>query len=487
MSVPRGARPPQDARAPYPLRTHQRRALDALEPVLAARRGRAWVVLPPGAGKTLVGLEAARRHGRPTLVLGPNTAIQQQWLAGWDSFLPADPDPGARSGASRELATWFTALTYQALASFDPDAEVDEDGEEQPLLAALHPNGRRLVERLAELGEVTVVLDECHHLLEVWGRLLREVLELLPDAFVLGLTATPPATLTPAQHELVDDLFGPPLLEATVPAAVREGDLAPFAECAWLTTPTPVEAGWLAEQETRFAELTTALTDPAFGSTPFLTWLDRRFTDSASPGAGPPVTWDRLHRDRPALADAALRLVHAGLLALPPGARLAEPHRRPPTADDWAALLDDWVTGCLTRSGEPGDEATVEAIRGALPAVGLQLTRRGIRRGRSPVDRVLARSEAKTAALPEIVAAEHATLGDRLRMLVLCDHELATATLPASLDGVLGEEAGSARLALEHLVRATPELAPLPPWPGSSRWRGTRSSGAGTRAAGWDT
>ena len=42
---------------------------------------------------------------------------------------------------------------------------------------------------------MTLVLDECHHLLEVWGRLLRDVLAELPDAFVLGLTATPPDTL----------------------------------------------------------------------------------------------------------------------------------------------------------------------------------------------------------------------------------------------------------------------------------------------------
>ncbi len=52
------------------------------------------------------------------------------------------------------------------------------------------------------------MLDECHHLLEVWGRLLREVLDELPHAFVLGLTATPPSTLTADQKALVDELFG---------------------------------------------------------------------------------------------------------------------------------------------------------------------------------------------------------------------------------------------------------------------------------------
>ena len=214
---------------------------------------------------------------------------------------------------------------------------------------------------------------------------------------------------------------------------------APFAELAWLTTPTPTENDWLAAQGERFAELTTALSDPAYGSTGFFAWLDQRYD------AGEPP-------------DAALRMVHAGLMALPPGARLSERHRHDPSADDWVLLLEGWAAHLRT-TGE--DEAVLERIRAVLPSVGYQLTRRGIRRGRSPVDRVLARSEAKVAALTEIVEAEHRGLGERMRMLVLCDHEQATATLPADLDGVLSQEAGSARLALRHLEDALPDLHPV--------------------------
>lgn len=286
------------------------------------------------------------------------------------------------------------------------------------------------------------MLDECHHLLEVWGRLLAEVLAALPDAFVLGLTATPPSTLTPDQKSLVDELFGPTLFSAGIPAVVREGDLAPFAELAWLTTPTPAEADWLAEQGQRFAELTTALTDPSYGSRGFLSWLDERAARPAPP----------------ALTDASLRMVHAGLLALPDGARLSERHRHAPTADDWVRLIEEWVL-LLQRGGR--DDDVVERIRQVLPSVGYQLTRRGIRRGRSPVDRVLARSEAKTLALTQIVQVEQRNLGTRMRMLVLCDHEVATATVPVSLGGVVDQQAGSARRALQQLVDAVPDLHPL--------------------------
>lgn len=41
----------------------------------------------------------------------------------------------------------------------------------------------------------------------------------------------------------------------------------------------------MAEHATRFAELVHGLTDPTFGSVPFLTWLDRRFL-AAEPGWG---------------------------------------------------------------------------------------------------------------------------------------------------------------------------------------------------------
>ena len=44
---------------------------------------------------------------------------------------------------------------------------------------------------------------------------------------------------------LVDELFGTRRAASSIPAVVREGDLAPFAELAWLTTPTPAEQEWL--------------------------------------------------------------------------------------------------------------------------------------------------------------------------------------------------------------------------------------------------
>src|SRR5699024_3172096 len=67
------------------------------------------------------------------------------------------------------------------------------------------------------------------------------------------------------------------------------------------------------------------------------------------------VSWQTLSRQRPELCDAALRLHHADLLRLPPGARLSEQHRRDPDADDWARLIEDWMRHHLLVSEEPSD------------------------------------------------------------------------------------------------------------------------------------
>ncbi|WP_224766069.1 DEAD/DEAH box helicase [Nocardioides campestrisoli] len=450
-------RPDGDASRP-PLRTHQARALDALAQSRQEGRRRAWVVLPPGAGKTRVGLETvaeAYAEGSIThaVVLSPNTAIQAQWVRG-------AREHGLSASTSRDLDAQVACLTYQALAVFDADAEVADDPDEAgSVIGRLHPNGAALVERLRASPGLLLVLDECHHLLDAWGRLLGEILREVAGAQVLGLTATPPDALTGEQQELVEELFGGVVFRAGVPAVVREGHLAPFAELAWLTTPTPSEVEWLDEEATRWRELVAFLSDPTFGSVPFLEWMRLRFVEPV-PGQ---LSWAALAAAEPALSDAALRLCHHGLLALPEGARLAEKHRREPDADDWVALLDDWALAHLVPSPDPRDAEVLDRVRAALPSVGYVLTKRGVRRGRTPVDRVLARSHAKTLAAADIVAAEHDLLGERARLLVLCDHEQASSTLPTGLQGVIDVQSGSAYAALETLVTdaRTEPLSPL--------------------------
>ena len=59
-------------------------------------------------------------------------------------------------------------------------------------LWTLHESSRETLMRLKENGIGLIILDECHHLLHHWGRVLTELKEFFDDPIVLGLTATPP-------------------------------------------------------------------------------------------------------------------------------------------------------------------------------------------------------------------------------------------------------------------------------------------------------
>ncbi|MHB1134802.1 MAG: DEAD/DEAH box helicase family protein [Chloroflexota bacterium] len=497
----------------HPFRRYQALALDAFETARAAGRRRAYLVLPPGAGKTALGLEIARRLGRRTLVLCPNTAVQSQWLRQWGDFQPAT----VAAEGETALEAPVNALTYQALCNLDGDDEdlaerarglwtealgaeeglapadaagslealraanprayteqlsgfkrraralVAHGGKREELLALLHPNGRELVARLAATGPWTLILDECHHLLAMWGYLVEALVgELGPESFAVGLTATPPADMDPREAALYAGLFGQADFQVPTPAVVKEGDLAPYQELAYLTRPLAHEAAFIDAQQERFAELTDKLLAGEIGSTPFSAWLQRRVDERAT-AQGAQLSWTEFERAQPALAQAALRLYHHYGWRLPAGARLAERHRAAPTSDDWVELIDDYCRRCLLPSSAPEDHAAWQQVRRALLSLGYVLTRQGTRAYVSPVDRVLALSASKGVAALEILAVEREALGERLRALVLCDYEKAGSDVLAKLRGVLDPQAGSAALLLHTLLfdRQTAALNPV--------------------------
>ena len=124
---------------------------------------------------------------------------------------------------------------------------------------------------------------------------------------------------------------------------------------------------------------------------------------------------------------AGVRFLASAGLPLPPGAPRGEAYRRPPDLDDWVVLLEDWVLRCLDGQAAPAAAARREAVAAALRDLGYQLTRTGIRRAASDVDRLLTGSAAKPLALVEVLGAEAEARGTDLRALVLCDAELAGA------------------------------------------------------------
>jgi superfamily II DNA or RNA helicase len=503
------------------LRPSQQLALNAFEADRAAGRTSTHVVAPPGSGKTVVGLEMIRRLGQPALVLAPTTPIASQWAEKLALFCDhpaaylgpsgalhvltyqslcqtADPGGALRDAAREHLIAQRASATGQDVEStrtevarmsgtaekhFERDlateiarlkrsvARGDDLGVE--LDALVSPAARERIAALRRTGVRTIVLDECHHLASLWGYLVRVVVAELGQVHVIGLTATSPTELTGEEAALYTELLGPVDFEIPTPAVVRDGALAPYQELAFFTEPLQSELQWLEERHVRFAELLDRLHDPPGPDDEdiaFAPWViaRMRYRDTADGAAR--VPFSTLAAQRPELARAGLRYLSDAGLELPDDAPRGEGWREPPTLDDWLVLIGDYAVGCLR--AHPGDaaERRFDELQRGLRDLGFTLTRQGVRRGGSDVDRVLTASAAKPLAAIEVIAAEADARGDELRGVVLCDAEHgerqpegSPLSLAGGARGVMSAFAGDDRTAaLAPLLVTGQTIACLP-------------------------
>lgn len=169
-----------------PLRWYQQAALEAWRD--AGDRG--VVVLPTGAGKTLVALAAIAALGVSTLVLVPTRILLDQWARALETVWPY---PIGRLGDGDHRVLPITVATYASAVSWAP----------------------RVGDRFG-----LAIVDEAHH---VGAWCPSEVFEMLVAPSRLGLTATPsdsaalPRHIGPQVYELaIDDLRGDALADYDV-------------------------------------------------------------------------------------------------------------------------------------------------------------------------------------------------------------------------------------------------------------------------------
>ncbi len=476
------------------------------------------LVAPPGSGKTIIGLELIGRFDRPAVVFAPTTTIQAQWLEKLAMFTP---DPATVGSQDPTALAWVTALTYQVIST--PDAATDAlrdlaisawaeesasdlitvsdpaearirirrmaganpDAYETELanrvkrvrhdvLSAdgaavypyLHPNARALIDRIVAAGVGTIVLDECHHLLDYWAIVLRALIARLDHPYVVGLTATLPSLDDGNEYENYTALLGDVDFEIPTPAVIKEGDLAPFRDLAWWVTPTDTERAYLGDVQHHFEEAVEATT----ASPGFKAWIGTLLTPgqdpdsidrrSASTAEDRWVDW-ALDHDELARAAVAVAGVSGLDLATGPAGLLAQMGGSPPRFDDWLILLERYGLDRLKLSADPIDHASLAALRRAIAPFGLTLTERGLRQGRSVIDLVLSFSEAKCRAAADILELEDVALADRLRALVVTDFErLGSGAERAGI--ALDRDAGSAFRAF-RTIALDPRTAGLNP------------------------
>ena len=491
-------------------RRYQRAALEAFEATARTGTSRTHIVAPPGLGQDAAG-RRADPAGRPrALVLAPNTAIQQQWpravgtvhaaARGLRRRRPAAADrlphlPGAvpargPRGRARpaRAARWADERAQATGRRGGRSARPRPSRAPPPTAARASSRGSRRAQardrarraRGVELRDLlsatargaraalaagvgVVVLDECHHLASLWGYVVRAVLGELRRGRARDRPHRDAARRADrAEAELYEALLGPVDFIVPTPAVVRDGHLAPYQELAWLTEPLAGERDWLAEHDTRFHELIAALHDDAARDISFPALGDRAPARPPARGRRRAEVAGRRSRSAARARPRRRALPASGGLALPAARRAARPTASRPTSTTGSCCSR--TTRCAASRRRARGEAAerYDAIAAALRELGFKLTRQGIRRGTSEVDRLLTGSHAKALGLVEVSPPRSSTRGDALRALVLCDAELAAQRPDDALTGVLDPAAGTARAALLALA-ADVRTAPLRP------------------------
>ncbi len=481
-------------------RPGQQRLLDLAEVPEAVEDRRLHLAAPPGLGKTLVGLELARRRGERALVLVPNAHLVEQWrdeflrrfkpvvrgvrledLVSTDPSAPADLTittyqsvsvPAREGGPLDALAheAWSRELAelgrlgdeeLDRLVAEDPAAyrralrervknlrrALTRKGAVQ-VTPLLHPNSRLALAALEAVDVRTVVLDECHHLLDHWALVVIELLERLrqKDAertLVIGMTATLPDPSGLDQRDRYDALLGPVDVEIPVPAVVVEGGLAPFRELTVELELTPAERELVLDAGAAFRRAAVDVT----ASEAFRTWLVRQLHDASADND----TYGRWLVEEPELSGAVLRAHRHWSIALPGSLPVPGDAYEEFTDEDLVRLLGRHHRDVLAPAVDPELVELRDELERVCGAFGLQFSAQGLRQGRSPVDQLLSRSEARGAAAAAILHAERQVLGDDLRALVAVSFDRAPSP-HALLRGVLDADAGSARRLHRQLV-----------------------------------
>ncbi|MGI9457227.1 MAG: DEAD/DEAH box helicase, partial [Aeoliella sp.] len=298
------------------LRPSQAEVVDIARQQLASGERKIHVVAPPGSGKTVLGLYLWAECIRvPAVVLSPNSAIQAQWVDRLDLFDCAGSVPSLAS-TNPKSPKLFTSLTYQAVTlphrgsreldadaidawieklvekgqAKDPDeAEVwiddlkrhnrsyyedrlsgyrkevrDEIAMGGGAMKTLHASALATLERLKHSGVGLLILDECHHLLSHWGRVLADAQRYFDHPIIIGLTATPPDMRGKPKEDVqrYREFFGPVDYEVPVPAVVKDGFLAPYQDLVQLVRPTPQELAYIANADDQLFELVEQLCQP---------------------------------------------------------------------------------------------------------------------------------------------------------------------------------------------------------------------------------
>jgi DNA excision repair protein ERCC-3 len=160
---------------PFDLRHYQQEAADIFYAGGSSRGGSGTIVLPCGAGKTMVGMAVMEQAQASTLILSPNTVAVRQWIAELlDKTSLREEEIGEYTGLLKEIKP-VTISTYQIMTYHKRGKGSQEVEDEFPHFALFNARDWGLI-----------IYDEVHLLPAPVFRITAE----LQARRRLGLTAT---------------------------------------------------------------------------------------------------------------------------------------------------------------------------------------------------------------------------------------------------------------------------------------------------------
>ena len=490
------------------LRPSQIAAVSVIEPQLDVQGKHLHIVAPPGSGKTVLGLYVwANLVRKPTLVLSPNSAIQAQWAArtdlfdldGKEEYVSTDPKkPGLLTSLTYQSITmpkrggeelneaaielwienlisneeaideenalgWINDLKEKNQPYYEDRLSIyrkkvrDEFSKHGNALWTLSESAKTNLQKLKQIGIGMIILDECHHLLHHWGRVLTEVRDYFDDPIVLGLTATPPDFEQYLEEDAnrYREFFGEIDYEVPVPALVRDSNLAPYQDLALFVRPSQNELNYVAKVDEEFQVLLNELHETQNypnATLPIDQWVYKALEKRQSPG-GKKEAWDQFTKRNGDFAHAGRAFLLHKVGSLPEGVPYPPQYLLDNYQNKLAILrpvLDRYVRHGLRRSESELDHQKAELVTQRLRMLGSQITETGIRPCASPVGRIMAYASSKTKAISTILTSEMQALGGDIRAVIITDFEKTSAT--TLVEGVMDDEAGGAVAAFRQAV-----------------------------------
>ncbi len=402
-------------------RSYQERVLTNSQRYLADRK--LHIVAAPGSGKTTLGIELISRLGAPCLILSPSITIRQQWLERiTEGFLKDGCSPETILSNDLKNMKKITAVTYQALYSAvkhyegaleDPDEDGDDRAEDSETTENVDFRDFDLFKAVKEAGIKTICLDEAHHLRSEWWKALEAFMKEMDEAAVIALTATPPYDSTPNQWKRYVDLCGPIDEEIFTPELVREGSLCPHEDYIYFNWPTGDELKEIKEYHKKTAKIWDELLE------------SHEFTQmiASHKGLADPEGYSEKFLDNPRYFSALLIFCQAQGIPFSPYLKelIGTQGKLPRLNDEWLEVLLQGFLCDDTDSYQIPEEKRTALLK-KLKEAGCIYRKKVCLTHKDVMQKLLVKSKGKMESIGKIMDAEYQSMGERLRMLILCDY-----------------------------------------------------------------